>query len=161
MQSDTAFDVIFLKMDRLPTLPGIAMRILETVQQEDPDLQEIGKIISTDPPLSAEVLKIVNSAFYGLPSKVTTVSHAINLLGINTVKNLALSFSLVKNFQANSSVTFDYTLFWKDSLIGAAAAKLLAEKILPKFSEDAFFLGLIQNGDLLPVDLSTHFRYPA
>jgi HD-like signal output (HDOD) protein len=131
MPTDTAFDVIFLKMDRLPTLPGIAMRILEAVQKEDPDLQEIGKIISTDPPLSVEVLKIVNSAFYGLPSKVTTVFHAMNLLGINTVKNLALSFTLVKNFQTNSSVSFDYTLFWKDSLIGAVAARLLAEKILP------------------------------
>ena len=149
MPTDTAFDVIFLKMDRLPTLPGIAMRILEAVQKEDPDLQEIGKIISTDPPLSVEVLKIVNSAFYGLPSKVTTVSHAINLLGINTVKNLALSFSLVKNFAVNSSVSFDYTLFWKDSLIGAVAARLLAEKILPKYSEDAFFLGLLHNIGIL------------
>ena len=133
MQTDTTFDLIFLKMDRLPTLPGIAMRILEAVQKEDPDLNEIGNIISSDPPLSAEVLKIVNSAFYGLPSKVTTIFHAINLLGINTVKNLALSFSLVKNFQIQSSVSFDYTVFWKDSLVGSVAARLLAEKILPKF----------------------------
>jgi diguanylate cyclase (GGDEF)-like protein len=149
MQTDTTFDVIFLKMDRLPTLPGIAMRILEAVQKEDPDLKEIGKIISTDPPLSAEVLKIVNSAFYGLPSKVTTVFHAINLLGINTVKNLALSFSLVKNFQAQPSLSFDYSVFWKDSLVGAVAARLLAEKILPKLSEDAFFLGLLHNIGIL------------
>ena len=61
MQTDTAFDVIFLKMDRLPTLPGIAMRIMQAVQKEEPDLEEIGNIISTDPPLSAEVLKIINS----------------------------------------------------------------------------------------------------
>ena len=149
MQTDTTFDLIFLKMDRLPTLPGIAMRILEAVQKEDPDLKEIGKIISTDPPLSAEVLKIVNSAFYGLPAKVTTVFHAINLLGINAVKNLALSFSLVKNFQTHSSLSFDYTVFWKDSLVGAMAARLLAEKIIPKYSEDAFFLGLLHNIGIL------------
>jgi HD-like signal output (HDOD) protein len=149
MQTDKTFDKIFLNMDRLPTLPGIAMRILKAVQKEEPDLKEIGKIISTDPPLSAEVLKIVNSAFYGLPSKVTTVFHAINLLGINTVKNLALSFSLVKKFQAPSSLSFDYSFFWKDSLVGAVAAGLLAEKILPKFSEDAFFLGLLHNIGIL------------
>jgi len=147
--TDNTFDVIFLKLDRLPTLPGIAMRILEVVQKEEPDLQEIGKIISTDPPLSAEVLKIVNSSFYGLSSKVTSVFHAINLLGMNTVKNLALSFSLVKNFKARSSVAFDYSFFWKDSLTGAVAARLLAEKILPKFSEDAFFLGLLHNIGIL------------
>jgi diguanylate cyclase (GGDEF)-like protein len=149
MQTDSAFDVIFLKMERLPTLPGIAMRLLEAVQKEDPDLNEIGNIISTDPPLSAEVLKIINSSFYGLPSKITSVYHAINMLGINAVKNLALSFSLVKKFSLDSSAGFDYTFFWKDSLISAAAAKLLAEKILPKFSEDAFFLGLLHNIGIL------------
>ncbi len=149
MANDEIFDVIFLKMDRLPTLPGIAIKILEAVQKEDPDLEEIGNIIATDPPLSAEVLKIVNSAFYGLPSKITSVFHAINLLGINTVKNLALSFSLVKNFRTGSSEAFDYTLFWKDSLIGAVATRLLAQKILPKYSEDAFFLGLLHNIGIL------------
>jgi diguanylate cyclase (GGDEF)-like protein len=149
MQTDSTFDVIFLKLDRLPTLPGIAMRILKAVQKGDPDLKEIGKIISTDPPLSAEVLKIINSAFYGLPSKVTSVFHAINLLGINAVKNLALSFSLVKKFPAKSAMPFDYPAFWKDSLVGALAAKLLAEKIEPQFSEDAFFLGLLHNIGIL------------
>ena len=145
MQTDTAFDNIFLRMDRLPTLPGIAIKILEAVQKENADLEEIGNIISMDPPLSAEVLKIINSSFYGLPSKITTVFHAINLLGINTVKNLALSFTLVKNFRPEDSGAFDYTYFWKDSLIGALATKLLAEKVLPKYSEDAFFLGLLHN----------------
>jgi diguanylate cyclase (GGDEF)-like protein len=149
MQTDTTFDVIFLRMDRLPTLPGIAIRILEAVQKEEPDLKEIGNIISMDPPLSAEVLKIINSAFYGLPSKVTSVFHAINLLGINTVKNLALSFTLVKNFRVEALEAFDHTLFWKDSLIGAVATKLLAEKILPEYSEDAFFLGLLHNIGIL------------
>jgi diguanylate cyclase (GGDEF)-like protein len=149
MQTDTAFDIIFLKMDRLPTLPGIAIRLLEAVQKEEPDLKEIGNIISMDPPLSAEVLKIINSAFYGLSSKVTSVFHAINMLGINTVKNLALSFTLVKNFQIEALEAFDYTLFWKDSLIGAVASKLLAEKILPEYSEDAFFLGLLHNIGIL------------
>jgi diguanylate cyclase (GGDEF)-like protein len=149
MQTDTTFDVIFLRMDRLPTLPGIAIRLLEAVQKENPDLKEIGNIISMDPPLSVEVLKIINSAFYGLPSKITSVFHAINLLGINTVKNLALSFTLVKNFRPEYSGAFDYTHFWKDSLIGAVATKLLAEKILPKYSEDAFFLGLLHNIGIL------------
>lgn len=149
MQTDTTFDLIFLKIDRLPTLPGIAMRILEAVQKEDADLEEMGNIISTDPPLSAEVLRIINSAFYGLPSKITSVFHAINLLGINTVKNLALSFSLVKKFQTDTSKAFDFTNFWKDSLIGAVAAKLMAEKTVPAFSEDAFFLGLLHNIGIL------------
>jgi diguanylate cyclase (GGDEF)-like protein len=134
---------------KLPTLPGVAMKILEAVKKEDTSLKEIADILSKDPSLSAEVLKAINSSFYGLSTKVTSVSHAVNLLGINTVKSLALSFSLVKNLKSNNSNGFDYTAFWKDSLIGAVSAKIISAKIFPKFSDDAFFLGLIHNLGIL------------
>ena len=134
---------------KLPTLPGVAMKILEAVKQEETSLKEIADILSRDPSLSAEVLKAINSPFYGLSTKVTSVSHAVNLLGINTVKSLALSFSLVKNIKADKSNGFDYSSFWKDSLIGAVSAKIISEKIYPKFSDDAFLLGLIHNLGIL------------
>jgi diguanylate cyclase (GGDEF)-like protein len=149
MRNKAQFDVIFNRMDKLPTLPGIALRILDAVQNDDGGLEEIGNIISTDPPLSAEVLKLINSSFYSLPIKITSVFHAVSLLGGNTVKNLALSFSLIKKFRNGPAKGFDYTLFWKDSLIGAVATKLLAEKIQPTFAEDAFFLGLLHNIGIL------------
>lgn len=149
MKTDTPFASILARMDKLPTLPGIAIKILEAFQKEEPDLSEIGEIISTDPSLSSEVLKIINSSFYGMPSKITSVFHAIKLLGINAVKNLALSFSLVHNFRTGVSDAFDYTVFWKDSLIAAVATRIIAEKVLPKYSEDAFFLGLLHNIGIL------------
>jgi diguanylate cyclase (GGDEF)-like protein len=132
-------------LGKLPTLPGIAMRILEAVGKEQTSLKEIADILSTDPPLSVEVLKATNSPLYGLPTKITSVPHAVNLLGISTVKSLALSFSLVKNLQYQESGQFNHTNFWKDSLIGAVSTKLIAEKVRPDFSEDAFFLGLLQD----------------
>ena len=104
MQTDSAFDVISLKMERLPTLPGIAMRMLEAVQKEDPDLAEIGNIISTDSPLSAEVLKIINSSFYGLPSKITSVYHAINMLAL--LQCIPKQYSLVLNEMENSDYAY-------------------------------------------------------
>ena len=137
---------------KLPTLPGVAMKILEAVKKEDTSLKEIADILSKDPSLSAEVLKAINSSFYGLSTKVTSVSHAVNLLGINTVKSLALSFSLVKNLKSDNSNGFDYTAFWKDSLIGAVSAKIISSKIFPKFSDDAFFLGLIHNLGILVIN---------
>jgi diguanylate cyclase (GGDEF)-like protein len=141
------FDKLFETSENLPTLPGIAAKLLQAFQKENPDIDEIGKILSTDPPLSAKVLKIVNSSFYSLPSKITSVNHAIKLLGINCVKNLALSFSLVNKFNSKASKTLDHALFWKDSLIGAIAVKLIGEKIIKSFSDsdDIFFLGLLQN----------------
>jgi diguanylate cyclase (GGDEF)-like protein len=80
-----------------------------------------------------------------LPSKITSVNHAIKLLGFNSVINLALSFSLVNEFNTKASKTLDHALFWKDSLIGAIAVKLIGEKIIKSFSNDIFFLGLLQN----------------
>ena len=149
MKNDKLFDRIFEKADNLPTLPGIAIKLLEAVQDADSDMDDIGRILSTDPPLSAKVLKIVNSSFYSLPSKITSVNHATRMLGINSVKNLALSFSLINKFNSNGSKTIDYEHFWKDSLIGAIAVKLLGEKILRPFSDDIFFLGLLQNIGIL------------
>jgi HD-like signal output (HDOD) protein len=144
-KSTDFFDKLFETAENLPTLPGIAAKLLRAFQKENPDIDEIGEILATDPPLSAKVLKIVNSSFYSLPSKIISVNHAIKMLGINSVKNLALSFSLVNMFNSRLSKTLEHNLFWKDSLIGAIAVKLIGEKIIKSFSDDIFFLGLLQN----------------
>ena len=72
---------LILECENLPTLPGIALKIIEAYQKPEPDIQEIGDILTTDPPLTVKILKIVNSCFYGLPTKITSVHHAIKLLG--------------------------------------------------------------------------------
>jgi diguanylate cyclase (GGDEF)-like protein len=133
------------KIGRLPTLPGVAMKILRAMGRDTPDIREISEIISLDAPLSAKVLKMVNSPFYGLSNKITSVHQAMVYLGLNTVKNLALSFSLLRTFEHKNKSSFDYVQFSKDSLVGAIAAKLIAEKTNRQHGENAFFLGLLQN----------------
>ncbi len=149
MEVATDFETVLSKSKKLPTLPGIAIKILEAVQKERPDLQEIAEVLSTDPPLSAEVLKLINSPFFGLTRKVTSVFHAVSMLGMNVVKNMALSFALVKNFSNNGQSDFDYPRFWKYSLTTAIAARMIAEKVAAETSEDAFFLGLLHDMGLL------------
>ena len=143
------FEEILKRSDNLPTLPGIAVKILEVVRQKDSNLNEIADIVSTDPPLCARVLKLANSPLYGLSGKITTVTRAVNLLGINAVKNMALSFSLIKSNDKNGCVSFDYPRFWKSAMTAAVTAKLLAQKIIPDHSEDVFFLGLLHNIGML------------
>ena len=138
-------------MGRLPTLPGIAVKILELVKNVNSNINDISDIISSDPSLSAEVLKTVNSALYGLPSKITTVHRAANLLGISTIKNLSLSFSLIKKYRTGNKNFFDYTDFWKKSLTGATASKLLATNIHPDIADDAFFVGLFCDIGILAI----------
>jgi HD-like signal output (HDOD) protein len=133
----------------LPTLPGIALKILEAVKKEEPSLKELGDILCADPPLSAKVLRMANSSSYGLTGRTTSVPQAINLLGPNIVKSLALSFSLVKNFQNRNKNHFHYTGFWKRSLTVAITSRKITQEVLPPLTEDAFFLGLLHDIGIL------------
>ena len=149
------------KIGKLPTLPGVAIKILQATQRETPSIKEISDIISTDAPLSAKVLQVVNSPFYGLANKISSVSHAMTYLGLNSVKNLALSFSLMQHLRKKNQSALSYVQFWKDSLVGAVSAKLVAERISRKHGENAFFLGLLQDIGVLILADSFPESYPA
>jgi len=134
MQNTKLINTISEKIEKLPTLPGIAIKLIEAVGKNEPDINEISRIISTDAALATKIIKLVNSSFYGFASKITTVEHAIKMLGLNTVKSLALSFSLMTEFSGTKAKGINYSKFWKDSLVGAISAKLLAEKVQRSFS---------------------------
>jgi diguanylate cyclase (GGDEF)-like protein len=133
------------KFDRLPSMPGIALKLVEAIQKPDPDFREIARLISSDAALSAKLLKIINSPFYGIVNKITTIDQAIKMLGLNTVKNLSLSLILKTSFLKKGAGGLNLAAFWKNSLVGAVAAKLLAVRIKIKNPEDAFFLGLLKD----------------
>ena len=130
---------------KLPTLPGIALELINAMKGDEPDIQRIAEIISADAPLSAKVLKTVNSPLYGLANKISSVNQAIVLLGANSVKSLAMSFSLIANFRSKKGSCFTYSKFWKDSLIGAVAARAISRRLNTKFTDELFFCGLMQN----------------
>src|SRR5213594_1533297 len=87
----------------LPPLPAIAIQVLDLAQKADVDITEIARIISKDPALSGKMLRTVNSSFYGRSQHVSTVSHALVILGLQSVKALVLGFSLVTNLTKNKS----------------------------------------------------------
>jgi diguanylate cyclase (GGDEF)-like protein len=159
MGSEEVISEVINSIDKLPTLPGVAIKILDTVQDKNSGLKELADILSNDPPLSAEVLRLINSPYYGLNSRITSVNHAVNLLGATTVKNLALSFSVVKCFHSDNGEGFDYTQFWKDSLFSAVTMKLLMGKIDRQLADDAFFLGLLHDIGVLTLNQCMHDQY--
>src|SRR5450432_3297603 len=110
----------------LPSLPSIAVQVLELAQSADTDIAEIARIISKDPALSSKVLRTVNSSFYSRSQNVGTISHALVILGLQSVKTLVLSFSLVTNLTKNKSKGFKHITYWKRSIYAATAARLLA-----------------------------------
>lgn len=133
-----------LRSEHLPTLPAVASRILLVTGQDDAELSEIVDIISLDASLCARVLKVVNSPLYGLWNPVGTISKAVSLLGINPVKGLVLSFSLL-NIKGSDGDGFDYEKFWERSLATAVTARFLLEKLDLPGKEEGFTAGLLAN----------------
>ena len=87
----------------LPSLPSIAVQVLDLAGKPDVDIAEIARVISKDPALSTKILRTVNSSFYGRSQHVGTISHALVILGLQSVKTLVLGFSLVTTLNKNKS----------------------------------------------------------
>ena len=129
---------------RLPSLPSIAMRILSAVKTDEASLGELAKIVSSDPALAARVLKISNSSFYTLPQKVDSIQKALTILGTETLKNIALSFVIVRCMQTNDGSGFNFDYFWRRAVTAAVASDLISNAIDQK-SDDIFITALLQD----------------
>ncbi|MCX5810548.1 MAG: HDOD domain-containing protein [Proteobacteria bacterium] len=106
----------------LPTLPGILKKILKALENPNVSLTEIGAFISNDPVITAKVLKMVNSAVYGFPGRISSVSQAVILLGLNVVKGLLLGVSIFELMQETM------VGLWEHSTGCSIAARLIARK---------------------------------
>ncbi len=146
---------------QLPSLPAIAIRALELARQENVDMGEIAELISNDPALSSKILKTVNSSFYGLTKQVSTISHALVILGLQAVKTLALGFSLLTNLHGNPTDGFNYMGFWKRSIYSAVAGRLLAKKIQIVQQEEAFLASLLADVGILVMHRVLGIEYDA
>lgn len=129
------------KIVGLPTLPSILDKMNKMVVDPNTTAQQVGALISGDPAIASKVLRIVNSSFYGFPTRITTVSHAIVILGFNAVKSIVLSSSIFDAFGvAKKKSAFDRKLFWKHSIGCGVSCRVLARK-LGFTSEEEFFIG--------------------
>ncbi|MBD3236365.1 MAG: HDOD domain-containing protein, partial [Candidatus Eisenbacteria bacterium] len=92
----------------LPSLPGVALKILGLCREPETSTRDIAECVGQDPALTAKVLRVVNSPVYGFRSEITTLSHGTALLGLNAVRSIALSFSLVRGLQGSGKSGFDH-----------------------------------------------------
>lgn len=144
---DPALKTRLERCSTLPTLPAIAVKVLELCQRDNLDLSEIAKVIANDPALSAKVLKTVNSAAFALRQEVRTLSHAVALLGVNTVRTLVLSFSLLRDVRRSQRAALN--TYWKRSLLAGLSAREIASALRFPFREEAFLAALLQDIGML------------
>ena len=140
---------------RMAGLSTTAMKVLRTCNEPTACANDLNRVISLDPVLTGRVLQLVNSAYYSLPSKVGSLTRAMILLGINTVKNLVLGFAVFESFSRRDHFrVFTPDEFWAHSLSTAAAAKLLAVQHGVPLSEreDFFVAGLMHDLGKIPLN---------
>jgi diguanylate cyclase (GGDEF)-like protein len=130
---------------QLPSMPAVAMQIIDLVQQDEANVEKIAETVRLDTALATKMLKTVNSSFYGLPKTVASVNQAIVVLGLNSVKTLALGFSLVSKLTEAEGEGFDHTAYWRRCLYCATAAKQLCEKLNIVQAEEVFTASLLQD----------------
>lgn len=143
---------ILTRLKDIPTLPHVVSKIVEIVDSPNTSASDLNKAISMDQALSVKVLKLVNSAFYGFPKKIETLTQAIVILGFNTVRSLALSISMVDFFTGKGGRKLNYTEFWKHSIATSILAKQIAKKSFPSIAEEAFVSGLLHDIGILILD---------
>jgi len=143
----------------LPSLPGVAFQLIQQFRESTVDLKRTAEIIQKDPALTASILRFVNSAAFGIRREITSVTHAISLLGLNAVRTLALSFSLVRGLRSTDHTDFDYARFWQRSLLSAMAARALGVSRGASDREGLFLAGLLQDIGMLALQVLIPRRY--
>ncbi len=111
---------------QISSLPTIFYQINEAVEDPECSFVEIGEIISNDPSLSARLLRIVNSSFFGFPSKIETITHAVTIVGMAQLRDLALATTVVNQFKGVPKNLINMEKFWLHSVATGLTAKILA-----------------------------------
>lgn len=130
---------------QMPTLPAVAVQVLDLTSRRDVELSEIARVVEHDPAIATRVLKTVNSSFYGLTRRVGSIRQALAYLGMETVKGLVLGFSLARTFKADEDVVFDFNDFWRRSILAASAARALAGIVRKGDPDEAFVAALVRD----------------
>lgn len=127
----------------LPSPKGAALAIVRLTQKEDVPLNELGRAIGADPAFAGRLIKAANSAQAAGRRPVASIPDALSVLGISTVRTLALGFSLLSNFTAGKCKGFDYDRFWSHSLVCGIALQALMQRTRAAIGDEAFCVGLL------------------
>jgi len=134
----------------IPTLPQIYQELFQMMQNPEASVPAISDLIAQDQALTAKILHLVNSAFYGYHKQIKTISRAVVILGLKAVRNAALAISVFDYFQGESSTeNLDMRKFWEHSIAVATICKVLADNANLTQTEEAFTIGLLHDAGKL------------
>jgi len=159
--ADESLKQVIAQMPSLPSLPAVYAELTRTLNSPDASVQAVGRIIASDVGMTAKILQLVNSAFFGLRRHVSSPAEAAVLLGLETIKALVLSVQVFSEFRAAQLEGFSLEALWKHSLATGAGAKQLAadEKSDGKLVDCALMAGLLHDAGKLVLAAHLGPRY--
>ncbi len=131
------------QVSALASLPGACQRVMQIAEDQRASAREMAEVISVDPGLSARVLRLVNSAYFRLPQPVDNVAHAVQVIGTNALRNLALATGAVNAFKGIPTTLVDMDAFWNASVHCGLLARALARIARHQQPERLFATGLL------------------
>lgn len=147
-------------LQQLPTLPSVLQHILVLTRSPKTSASDVGEIISRDPALTGKILKLVNSAFYGFPRQIKTVTHAIVVLGFKQVRNVALTASVFDALKGKKGKDhLKVPALWEHALGCAVSARAVARSLGSAGLEDVFVGGLLHDIGKIVFDTFLHEYY--
>ncbi len=142
----------------IPPFPAAAARLIAEINRPEPDMKRLVKVLSSNPELSAKVIQTANCALFSVRNRATTVSHAVNLLGLRHIRTIAFSFTVMQSVPRPESALFEHEAFWADSLFRAFLARAFARSTGTGDAEEAFTAMLLADV-ALPVLLCAWREY--
>lgn len=144
-KTNADYSELLAKMQDIPTLPFVATRVNELINDPTSSSVEIAEVLKKDQVLTAKVLRLVNSSYYSIPGGVGDVQRALAFLGFNTLAQLVLSLSIFSVFRGKSKDEFSMLDFWKHALGTAVCSEMLAKRLKIAKPEEAFTCGLLHD----------------
>ncbi len=138
---------LLTRLEHLPSIPSLYGELVALLQSPETPLEEVARVVERDPAMTAKMLKLVNSAFFGLQRRVSSVLESCTYLGIDTIRSLVLSLQTFSQFQSLKLGGIDIASQWRHSLHTAQAAKRIAqlEDVTMKAVDESFVAGLLHD----------------
>jgi putative nucleotidyltransferase with HDIG domain len=139
-------EALLNRVEDLPPLPAVAARVMGMADDDRTSAMDMAQVLSTDQALTAKLIRVSNSAYYGFARRVSTVREAVVMLGFKQVRQVAVGASLINTFKKGGPHdAFNLDLFWGHSVAVAVAAENLAKKTRAARPEEAFTAGILHD----------------
>jgi len=157
---DESIKRIISQTETLPSLPEVYTEVISELQSSDPSVRKVGEIISTDMAMTAKILQVVNSAFFGLVRKINNPKEAVMLLGTETIKALVLSVKIFSQFNQKNFAWFNFDELFNHSMSVSMFAQTISrqEHLDQTLVNNALMAGMFH--DLGKLILVTNFQAP-